>query len=173
MSMFRGTLEFFGEIGMYDVVLPFLLVFTIVYAILEKTRIFGVEEVDGLISIKIIGRSPIAGDVVLGRPIKHPFVIVIIIGIAVGDVVLEDDRTVGIVIRDAGAAIIKSVVVKIRRYRALIDIYAGAVGVVIEIVDDVIPDLVRRDIRTDQQYSVKRVVPGWIAAADNVIGNEA
>ncbi len=47
VSTFRGTLEFFGELGIYDVVLPFLLVFTIVYAILEKTRVFGVDEING------------------------------------------------------------------------------------------------------------------------------
>jgi hypothetical protein len=46
-STFRGTLEFFGELGIYDVVLPFLLVFTIVYAIFEKTRVLGVEEING------------------------------------------------------------------------------------------------------------------------------
>ena len=44
-STFRGIIEFFGQIGIYDVVLPFLLVFTIVFAILEKTKIFGVEKV--------------------------------------------------------------------------------------------------------------------------------
>ncbi len=43
-SVFRGTLDFFGRLGIYDVILPFLLVFTIVFAILEKTKIFGVEE---------------------------------------------------------------------------------------------------------------------------------
>lgn len=47
VSTFRGTLEFFDKIGIYDVILPFLLVFTIVFAILEKTRVFGTEEVDG------------------------------------------------------------------------------------------------------------------------------
>jgi hypothetical protein len=46
-SAFRGVIDFFGEIGLYDVVLPFLLVFTIVFAIFEKTRILGVEEIDG------------------------------------------------------------------------------------------------------------------------------
>jgi hypothetical protein len=47
VSPFREVLDFFGEIGLFDVVLPFLLVFTIVFAILEKTKVFGVEEVDG------------------------------------------------------------------------------------------------------------------------------
>ncbi|MBU0665798.1 MAG: hypothetical protein ABIC91_06375 [Nanoarchaeota archaeon] len=46
-SVFRGTIEFLNEIGIYDVVLPFLLVFTIVFAILEKTKVYGVEEVEG------------------------------------------------------------------------------------------------------------------------------
>jgi hypothetical membrane protein len=47
VSSFRNALEFFDKIGIYDVVLPFLLVFTIVFAILEKTKVFGSEEVDG------------------------------------------------------------------------------------------------------------------------------
>jgi len=46
-TVFRGALEFFNDIGIYDVVLPFLLVFTIVFAILEKSRVFGVVKVDG------------------------------------------------------------------------------------------------------------------------------
>lgn len=47
VSTFRGTLEFFAELGIYDVILPFLLVFTIVFAILEKTRVFGTDEYNG------------------------------------------------------------------------------------------------------------------------------
>jgi small-conductance mechanosensitive channel len=45
MSIFGGVLLFFHDLGLYDVVLPFLLVFTIVYALLEKTKILGVEKV--------------------------------------------------------------------------------------------------------------------------------
>ena len=44
-TAFRGAIEFFDQIGIYDVVLPFLLIFTIVFAILEKTRIFGTEKI--------------------------------------------------------------------------------------------------------------------------------
>ena len=44
-SGFRGVLSFMGKLGVYDVILPFLLVFTIVFAILEKTKILGVEKV--------------------------------------------------------------------------------------------------------------------------------
>ena len=47
VSTFRTAIEFFDKIGIYDVVLPFLLVFTIVFAILEKTKLFGQEEIDG------------------------------------------------------------------------------------------------------------------------------
>jgi hypothetical protein len=44
-SVFRGVIEFFDKIGIYDVVLPFLLVFTIVFAILEKTKVFGTMKI--------------------------------------------------------------------------------------------------------------------------------
>lgn len=47
-SVFRGIIDFFVKIGIYDVVLPFILVFTIVFAIFEKTKIFGTEEVEGV-----------------------------------------------------------------------------------------------------------------------------
>ncbi len=43
-STFRGVVEFLGDVGVYDVILPFLLVFTIVFAILEKTRVLGTEK---------------------------------------------------------------------------------------------------------------------------------
>ncbi|MBI2136371.1 hypothetical protein HYU06_04825 [Candidatus Woesearchaeota archaeon] len=46
-STFRGMISFLGDIGIYDIVLPFLLVFTIVYAILEKTKILGVDKYQG------------------------------------------------------------------------------------------------------------------------------
>ncbi len=47
VTPFRGVIEFFGDIGLYDVVLPFLLVFTIVFAILEKTKVFGSDKIEG------------------------------------------------------------------------------------------------------------------------------
>ena len=45
-SAFRGMIGFLDSIGIYDVILPFVLVFTITFAILEKTRILGSEEID-------------------------------------------------------------------------------------------------------------------------------
>ncbi|MFQ5474275.1 MAG: hypothetical protein ACE5DM_00395 [Candidatus Nanoarchaeia archaeon] len=46
-SVFRGILDFFVELGVYDVILPFLLVFTIMFALLEKTKVLGMQEIDG------------------------------------------------------------------------------------------------------------------------------
>ncbi len=47
VTPFRQVLVFFDKIGLFDVVLPFLLVFTIVFAILEKTKVLGTEEIEG------------------------------------------------------------------------------------------------------------------------------
>lgn len=40
---FTGAVGFLDKLGVYDVVLPFLLVFTLMYAFLEKTKVFGTE----------------------------------------------------------------------------------------------------------------------------------
>ena len=39
----NNAIEFLREFGFFNVVLPFLLVFTVVFGILEKTRLFGTE----------------------------------------------------------------------------------------------------------------------------------
>ena len=41
------AVEFLRDFGLFDVILPFLLVFTITYAVLEKTRILGTIKVTG------------------------------------------------------------------------------------------------------------------------------
>jgi hypothetical protein len=46
-SALRSTISFLGELGVYEVILPFLLVFTLVFAILEKTKLLGLEKVGG------------------------------------------------------------------------------------------------------------------------------
>ena len=46
-SQFRDIIDFFGNIGVFDVVLPFLLIFTVVFALLEKTKVFGIEKIEG------------------------------------------------------------------------------------------------------------------------------
>jgi hypothetical protein len=43
----RGAIEFFDRVGVYDVVLPFLLIFTIMFAILERTKVLGTEKISG------------------------------------------------------------------------------------------------------------------------------
>ena len=43
-SVFRESINFLAKLGIYDVVLPFLLVFTIVFAILDKTKLLGTEK---------------------------------------------------------------------------------------------------------------------------------
>ena len=39
-----GAIEFLQEVGVYDVILPFLLVFTLVFALLERTKLLGSEK---------------------------------------------------------------------------------------------------------------------------------
>ena len=39
----KDVVVFLDKIGMWDVVLPFVLVFTVVYAVLEKTKVLGTE----------------------------------------------------------------------------------------------------------------------------------
>jgi len=42
-SPLGNAIEFFQDFGLFDIVLPFLLIFTLVFAILEKTKILGTE----------------------------------------------------------------------------------------------------------------------------------
>ena len=44
-SAFRYIMDFFDTVGIFDLVFPFLLVFTIVCALLERTKVFGVEKI--------------------------------------------------------------------------------------------------------------------------------
>ena len=46
-SQFRDIIDFFANIGVFDVVLPFLLIFTVVFALLERTKVFGIEKIEG------------------------------------------------------------------------------------------------------------------------------
>jgi len=46
MATALGTvIDFLRDFGFFDVILPFLLIFTIIFGILEKTRIFGVYKI--------------------------------------------------------------------------------------------------------------------------------
>lgn len=47
VTPFGDVIAFFARLGIYDVILPFLLVFTIVFAIFERTKVLGTEKMDG------------------------------------------------------------------------------------------------------------------------------
>ncbi len=47
-SAFAEAIQFLDKLGIYDVVLPFLLVFTVVFAILEKSKMFGTDTIEGV-----------------------------------------------------------------------------------------------------------------------------
>ncbi|MBS3156091.1 hypothetical protein J4413_02555, partial [Candidatus Woesearchaeota archaeon] len=46
-SSLQNAIQFFQELGLFDVVLPFILVFALVYAVLEKTMILGKDQISG------------------------------------------------------------------------------------------------------------------------------
>lgn len=46
-TVLGNVVEFFKQLGVYDVVLPFILVFTIMFAILERSKVFGTEGKEG------------------------------------------------------------------------------------------------------------------------------
>jgi hypothetical protein len=46
-TIFGGVIEFLNRLGIYDIILPFLLIFSILFAILEKTKVLGYDEIQG------------------------------------------------------------------------------------------------------------------------------
>lgn len=46
-TVLGNAMEFLVDLGVFEVILPFLLVFTMVFAFLEKTKIYGTEEYRG------------------------------------------------------------------------------------------------------------------------------
>ena len=44
-TVLGGVVDFLGELGVYDILLPFLLVFTLMFAFLEKTKVLGMETI--------------------------------------------------------------------------------------------------------------------------------
>ncbi len=51
-TVLGNVLLFFQRIGIYDVVLPFLLTFTITFAIFEKSKILGTEKINDVVYTK-------------------------------------------------------------------------------------------------------------------------
>jgi len=66
-STLSNAIDFFRAFGFFDIILPFLLVFTIVFAILEKTKILGEERsnlnamVAFVIGLLVVAASNIVG----------------------------------------------------------------------------------------------------------------
>jgi hypothetical protein len=46
-TILGGVIVLLEDLGFFDVILPFLLVFTLIFGILEKTKLFGTEKVAG------------------------------------------------------------------------------------------------------------------------------
>jgi hypothetical protein len=46
-SVMKDALGFLDNFGMFDVILPFLMIYVMVFALLERTKIFGTEKVGG------------------------------------------------------------------------------------------------------------------------------
>lgn len=44
-TVLGGAIEFLQGFGFFDIILPFILIFTVVFGILEKTKIFGTEKI--------------------------------------------------------------------------------------------------------------------------------
>ena len=46
MAVLEEGIKFLDNLGLWDVVIPFILVFTLVYAVLEKVKIFKTKDGD-------------------------------------------------------------------------------------------------------------------------------
>ncbi len=105
----RGVFDFLGQVGLFDVVLPFMLVFTIVFAILEKTRVFGTEEIEGkkypkknldaiaafVISFLVVASKELVG--IINEVVANTFILLllsILFLLLVGSFFKEDEKPV-------------------------------------------------------------------------------
>jgi hypothetical protein len=58
MTVFGDSINFLVKLGVYDIILPFLLVFVLVFALMEKTKVLGTERIrDGDKEIEITKKS--------------------------------------------------------------------------------------------------------------------
>lgn len=85
-STLGGVVEFLTRFGLYDVVLPFLLVFTIVFAVLEKTRILGKDDkgnpkanLDAMVAFAMALMFIAATKLVQALNVALPFVVLMLI----------------------------------------------------------------------------------------------
>jgi len=85
-STLGGVIEFLTRFGLFDVVLPFLLVFTLVFAVLEKTRILGKDDkgnpkanLDAMISFAMALIFLAATKLVQALNIALPYVVIMLV----------------------------------------------------------------------------------------------
>jgi len=110
VSSFRSAIDFFGQLGIYDVILPFLLVFTLVFAILEKTKVLGFEDPEHKYTRKnlnsmvafvtaflVVGSSKLVG--IINQTVSQVFILIllsvlflVLLGVFLGDKEMKFER---------------------------------------------------------------------------------
>ncbi len=71
---FGGPLESLANMGVFDVILPFILIFTIVFAVLQKTRILGEKAKNFNVVIALVmGMSVVVPHVLWGTSSTDPY----------------------------------------------------------------------------------------------------
>jgi hypothetical protein len=86
---FANSIDYLVELGVYDILLPFLLIFAIVFAILEKTSIMGKDKTNINVIISIISglllvvQKGIVDTILLFMPRVSLMMVVILMGLLV------------------------------------------------------------------------------------------
>lgn len=81
-STLANALDFFRDFGVFDVILPFLLVFTVVYATLQKTKLLGDDQanLDAMVAF-VIGLLVVAATkvvVIINEALPQVMVLVVV-----------------------------------------------------------------------------------------------
>jgi hypothetical protein len=80
-STLGGAVEFLKDLGLFDVVLPFLLVFSIIFAILEKTEILGKgqKNINSIVALSVALITIAANQVVTAITTAIPNIVLLIV----------------------------------------------------------------------------------------------
>ena len=95
------VIEFLKDFGFFDVILPFLLVFAIVFGVLQKTKIFGIADtknIDSMVAFSIAFFVIAASNIVQIIQVSIPQVILILIAVIsllmlVGSIMTQKEST--------------------------------------------------------------------------------
>lgn len=86
---FGDTIQYFQQVGVYDYFLPFLLIFAIIFAALEKVKIFGDNKenihlvIAGVIGLVLIVQQPIVQTINRFLPRVSLIFVVILMGLLI------------------------------------------------------------------------------------------